>query len=163
MQVRLFAPRFAIFVFLAIALNFTPLTQAQTNQEALNEIRRAIELEEQRRAEYASLVTGSATTLETRGTNEVLQFSVDRLLTRNQTSKTIASLHIKSQTSENYIDDVLLLTSSRDDTVLGVDLSREMYLPRNITLIMPLGYTRGLKSEFHTEAAQQAPDSLQKS
>lgn len=109
--------------------------------------------------EYANLVTGSATTFETRGTNEVLQFSVDRLLTRNQTSKTIASLHVKSQTSENYIDDVLLLTSSRDDTVMGVDLSREMYLPRNITLITSLGYTRGLKSEFHSEAAQQAPDS----
>lgn len=109
--------------------------------------------------EYANLVTGSATTFETRGTNEVLQFSVDRLLMRNQTSKTIASLHIKNQTSENYIDDVLLLTSSRDDTVMGVDVSREMYLPHNITLITSLGYTRGLKSEFHSEAAQQAPDS----
>lgn len=66
MQVRLFAPRFAIFVFLAITLNFTPLTQAETNhQEALNEIRGAIELE-QHRAEYANLLTGSIMTLETR-------------------------------------------------------------------------------------------------
>lgn len=109
--------------------------------------------------EYANLITGSATTFETRGTNEVLQLSIDRLLSRDQNSKTIASLHIKNQTSENYIDDVLLLTSSRDDTVIGVDLSREMYLPHNITLITAAGYTRGLKSEFHSEAAQQAPDS----
>lgn len=109
--------------------------------------------------EYANLITGSATTFETRGTNEVLQLSIDRLLSRDQNSKTIASLHIKNQTSENYIDDVLLLTSSRDDTVIGVDLSREMYLPHNITLITAAGYTRGLKSEFHSEAAQQVPDS----
>lgn len=109
--------------------------------------------------EYANLITGSATTFETRGTNEVLQLSIDRLLNRDQNSKTIASLHIKNQTSENYIDDVLLLTSSRDDTVIGVDLSREMYLPHNITLITAAGYTRGLRSKFHSEAAQQAPDS----
>src|SRR5690606_18276273 len=109
--------------------------------------------------EYANLITCSATTFETRGTNEVLQLSIDRLLSRDQNSKTIASLHIKNQTSENYIDDVLLLTSSRDDTVIGVDLSREMYLPHNITLITAAGYTRRLKSEFHSEAAQQAPDS----
>src|SRR5690606_41831303 len=60
--------------------------------------------------EYANLITGSATTFETRGTNEVLQLSIDRLLSRDQNSKTIASRHIKNQTSENYIDDVLLLT-----------------------------------------------------
>jgi hemolysin activation/secretion protein len=108
--------------------------------------------------EYANLVTGSATTFETRGTSDVLQISIDRLLSRNQTSKTIASLHIKEQAGENYIDDVLLLTSSRDDTVLGLDLSREMYLPGNTTLIMSAGYARGLKAEFHSEAAQDAPD-----
>ena len=50
MQVRLFA-QYVVFFFLVItALSLATVAQAQTNQEALNEIRRAIELEEQRRA-----------------------------------------------------------------------------------------------------------------
>src|SRR5690606_29234162 len=50
MQVRLFIRRFVILSLLTLVLN-SALVPAQTNRYALNEIRRAFELEEQRRAD----------------------------------------------------------------------------------------------------------------
>jgi hemolysin activation/secretion protein len=108
--------------------------------------------------EYANRVTGSATTFETRGSSDVLQLSADRLLARDQNSKTILSIHLKEQRGKNYIDDVLLLTSSRDDSVFGMNISKDIYLPGNKTLITSLGYVRGLQAKYHSESVSHAED-----
>lgn len=108
--------------------------------------------------EYANLITGNVTSFQTRGTSQTLQASLDRLLSRNQNSKTNISLAIKEQRSENYIDEVLLLTSSRENSVVSLGISRDIYLQGNSTIVLSAGYERGLSVNYLSEAVALQPD-----
>ena len=101
--------------------------------------------------EYFTLVFGSNTEFESHGSSDVINFVANRLLARNQQSKFFGELALKKQNSENYIDDILLQTSSREYQSATLAFSWEKFLKRGGMLISSASISRGLSADYLVE------------
>ena len=92
---------------------------------------------------YRSTNQTPSQTFKTNGYSRTASFSVDRVLARDDSSKTIARAGLTRKWSASYIEDVRLISGDRDLSVLsvGVDHSRRM---AGGLLSVGAGYERGL-------------------
>lgn len=76
------------------------------------------------------------------GKNRLANLSAKRLLSRDQNSKTFLDIGLKTQKSENYINDVLLQTSSRSYDSVSMGLASENYFSGGNMLLSSLSLTK---------------------
>lgn len=98
--------------------------------------------------DYSSLVFGSVTSFESWGESQNLSLSAKALLLRNQRSKYFVELQLKQQESLNYIDDILLQTSSRKYQSAELTLSQEKYFGQSSFYSLQLAFTQGLGADY---------------
>ena len=77
---------------------------------------------------YHQLVGGSAQTFDSNGRYRSIDLMAQRLLHRNQNSKTTAELHIGKRWAHSFIEDVELDSQRRDMSAIEATLSRRQYL-----------------------------------
>lgn len=94
--------------------------------------------------EYQSLVEGDFQIFLTSGTSASQKLSVKKILFRGAISKTRLSWDLTRKRSENYIEAVLLETSTRALAVSALALTHEQYFQSGGFLLLDFGYARGL-------------------
>ncbi len=96
------------------------------------------------RFEYTSLVEGSFTIFETTGISTSQSLVVERMIHRDQDSKTKIISSLTRKHTENYIEKVLIDTSSRVLAIAGLALQHEQFFTGGAQLISRIGYHQGL-------------------
>ncbi|BFM18647.1 two-partner secretion system transporter TpsB1 [Maricurvus nonylphenolicus] len=94
--------------------------------------------------EYLSRVQGTNQTFETSGKSQTQRLSIGRVLSRDADSKTRLNLGLTRKENENFIEDVLIETSSRTLGIATLALKHEQYFQRGGLLLGELTYHRGL-------------------
>ncbi len=95
--------------------------------------------------EYNNRVLGQNQIFDTSGNQHSVSFSANRILFRDQTSKTSMSLGLTRKSNENFIEDVKLDTSSRTLTIANVGFEQVYYFEGAKTLRAKLAYHHGLR------------------
>lgn len=93
--------------------------------------------------EYKSEVQTIYQVFETSGKSDSIRFEVERVLHRNQNSKTSLALSLETKDSKNYIEEVFLQASSRRLTISSLNLTHQGAFLSGVGSLS-LGYTRGL-------------------
>ena len=93
--------------------------------------------------EYAQEVEGFISAFQTDGTSESQAISVKRLVHRDNLSKTSLGLKLQHKENENFVEDTLVETSSRELTIASLDLThiRRLFGGR---AVFGIGYQKGL-------------------
>lgn len=97
------------------------------------------------RFEYLSTVQGFLTSFESSGISESTRMSADRLAYRDQQNKVNVKLGLSRRKNRNFIEDVLLETSSRTLSSGTLGVSWQRYGQGGDTVFADLTYHRGLK------------------
>ena len=92
---------------------------------------------------YRSTNQTPSQTFKTNGYSRTASFSADRVLARDDESKTIARAGLTRKWSASYIEDVRLITGDRDLSILNVGIDHSRRLGGGL-LSAGLGYERGL-------------------
>lgn len=77
---------------------------------------------------YNQTVEGSAQTFRSSGVSRSIDLAAQRLLYRNQNSKTTAELHVGKRWAHSYIEDVELDSQRRDMSTLEAAIAHRRYL-----------------------------------
>ncbi|WP_417836297.1 ShlB/FhaC/HecB family hemolysin secretion/activation protein [Thalassospira tepidiphila] len=93
---------------------------------------------------YSTLVSGDTQDFMTSGLSTSHKFEISHIIHRDQTSKTRLDLSLTTKRSRNYIEDVLVNTSSRDLVVGRTAIAHSARLLGGIGSI-ELGFEKGLK------------------
>ena len=93
--------------------------------------------------EYAQEIDGFASSFQSSGTSESQSLSLKRLIHRDNLSKTSLGLKIQHKDNENFIEDTLVETSSRELSIASLDFT---HIRRFLggRLVLGLGYHKGL-------------------
>lgn len=94
--------------------------------------------------EYLSRVQGINQTFETSGKSQTQRLSIGRVLSRDADSKTRLDVGLTRKENENYIEDVLIETSSRTLGIATLALKHEQYFQQGGLLLGEFTYHRGL-------------------
>lgn len=95
--------------------------------------------------DYRNQIEGLVQNFKSSGTSTTWRADIDRVLHRDQTSKTTLSSSFTHKKTKNYIEDVLLEVSSRRLTVLGFNINHSRRLGRGL-VSASIGYEAGLKA-----------------
>ena len=93
--------------------------------------------------EYAQAIDGFASSFQSDGTSESQSLSIKRLVHRDNLSKTSVGLKLQHKDNENFIEDTLIETSSRELTVASLDVTHIRRLLGG-RAVFGFGYQRGL-------------------
>ena len=93
--------------------------------------------------EYAQEIDGFASSFQSDGTSESQSLSIKRLVHRDNLSKTSVGLKLQHKDNENFIEDTLIETSSRELTVASLDVTHIRRLLGG-RAVFGFGYQRGL-------------------
>lgn len=93
---------------------------------------------------YHSLIETRQQRFKSRGHSHTASLSVDRVLDRNESDKTVARAGLSRKWSMSYIDDVRLLSGDRDLSILSFGLDHSRRLGGGL-LSLGVGYERGLR------------------
>jgi len=96
-------------------------------------------------SEYLSTVAGFLTSFESSGVSRSLRTSAERLVYRDQQNKIGLQFGLVRKKSNNFIEDVLLETSSRTLSAASLGGSWQWYGPGGSSTFAELVYHRGLK------------------
>ncbi|MDC0598436.1 ShlB/FhaC/HecB family hemolysin secretion/activation protein [Gammaproteobacteria bacterium] len=97
------------------------------------------------RFEYASIVAGNFSNFETSGLSVRQALSVERIMHRDADSKTRLGLSLNRKKNENFIEDVLLDSSSRTLAVSDLSFQHEQYFRDGGVLVSGINYLKGLR------------------
>jgi len=96
------------------------------------------------RFDYLNQVAGESQSFVTSGTSDLDSFTASVVMARNQDSKTEVVSSITRKANKNFVEGVLLDSSSRILTVGEIQLRHKLFWPGNQTFDMSIGYKRGL-------------------
>ncbi|MBE69212.1 MAG: hypothetical protein CMO07_00315 [Thalassospira sp.] len=94
--------------------------------------------------DYRNQIEGSVQDFKSSGRSTTWRADVDRVLHRDQTSKTTLSSSFTYKKTKNYIEDVLLEVSSRRLTILGLNVNHSRRFGKGL-VSASVGYEAGLK------------------
>jgi hemolysin activation/secretion protein len=97
--------------------------------------------------EYQSQVQGVNQTFTTSGLSQSQIITIDRLLHRDGSSKTRLNLSVTHKNNKNFIEDVLLISSSRKLAIAELQLQHERYFHSGSQLVAGLSYSREIGSK----------------
>ena len=95
-------------------------------------------------SEYKNTVKGLGQSYESSGISKNMNYSIRRVLHRNNTGKTSLGITLTNKETKNYIDDEMLILSSRKLSVLKVDIGHQRRL-LNGMFSGEIAYHEGLK------------------
>jgi hemolysin activation/secretion protein len=93
---------------------------------------------------YLSTVEGAVDTFETSGTSRDQHLGINRIMHRDQDSKTRIGFGLRRKTTHNYIEDTLITTGSRTLSIADLSIDHEQYFSNGSLLLTQLRYQRGL-------------------
>ncbi len=95
-------------------------------------------------SEYINRVHGQTTQFDSSGKNNQQTFSLSKIISRDQVSKTELSGALTRKSAKNYIEDVLLDSSSRTLSIAKLKLRYQHFFAHDRTWVFSLGYQQGL-------------------
>lgn len=95
-------------------------------------------------SEYITPIKAIGYDYKSRGISKNMNYSVRRILQRNDTGKTSIGMTLTNKESKNYIDDTMLVMSSRNLSVLKVDIGHQRRI-FNGMFSGEIAYHEGLK------------------
>lgn len=101
-------------------------------------------------SEYLSTIHALNTKYKSDGISKNINYGVRRVINRNDESKTDVGITLTNKETKNYIEDIKLITSSRNLSILKFDLNTQRKLWNGI-LYGNIGYHRGL-DRFRAES-----------
>jgi hemolysin activation/secretion protein len=110
--------------------------------------------------EYRNQIEGIVQDFKSSGTSTTWRADLERVLHRDQTSKTTLSSSFTHKKTKNYIEDVLLEVSSRRLTILGLNINHSRRLGQGL-VSASVGYETGIKAlgaKQDDDRAQDAPE-----
>jgi len=96
--------------------------------------------------EYLSTVNGLTQNFETSGKSESQRLGIGRTIHRDSNSKTRFDIGFTRKKNKNFVEDVLIETSSRTLGIASLAVNHEQYFSSGGLLLSDLAYHRGLKA-----------------
>lgn len=93
---------------------------------------------------YLSEVTGNSLRFDTSGASASQSLALNRVVHRDGDSKTKVGVSLTRKKTENFVEDVLIETSSRVLSIAELNIHHTQYLSDGAVLLAELTYSRGL-------------------